>query len=115
MTQEPETLARQVATLLQEIMARYVTVHRFCKQHRELNRSTVYMVLKGRYPGNAERQLERMRKALQGEVSTEERAYQAIRQTACARCSVTTQGCNRCDALFRDQARAVAAAITNHT
>lgn len=115
MTREAELLAPQVASLIQDITARYSTVHRFCKHHRELNRSTVYMVLKGRYHGNTERQLERMRQALNGEVSTEERAYQAIRKVACARCSVTTQGCRRCDSLFRDQARAVAAAISNHT
>ncbi|ABB40153.1 hypothetical protein Dde_3359 [Oleidesulfovibrio alaskensis G20] len=101
--------------LVQEITSRYRTVHRFCKAHGELNRSTVYMVLKGRYPGNVERQLERMRQALRGEVSVEERAYQAIRETACARCTVTNQGCRRCETLFRALARAVAAAISNHT
>lgn len=101
--------------IAREIEARYATVHQFCKLHRELNRSTVYMVLKGRYPGNMERQIGRLQEALQGVVSIEEKAFQAIRQIACDRCVVTAQECCRCKKLFQDQARAVAAAITNHT
>lgn len=99
--------------LKERIEARHGTVYRFCRKHRELNRATVYMVLRGRYGGNLTRQLRRIRAALDGEVSMEDRAFAAIRRAACARCAtVRKDDCTRCNELFRAQARAVATSLS---
>ena len=55
----PESLRAQV-------LDRYISVHAFCVAHPELKRSTVYMVLAGRYPGRTEKQAARIRAALAG-------------------------------------------------
>lgn len=46
------------------IVARFASVHRFCRMHPELTRSTVYQALNGSYPGNVSRQLAVIRAAL---------------------------------------------------
>lgn len=53
------------------ILARHGSVHNFCRRHAgegagQLKRSTVYMVLAGRYPGKAAPQLAKIRAALEG-------------------------------------------------
>ncbi len=94
-----------VETLRAEIQARFGTVYRFCKCS-ELNKSTVYMVLSGTYPGNTEQQTARIRAVLDGELDQAEAVFRAIKTVACRRC--TRQGlCSLCDQLFRDQAAAV--------
>ncbi|MGE4195414.1 MAG: hypothetical protein AB7E51_18675 [Pseudodesulfovibrio sp.] len=89
-----------------DILARFGSVHRFCRQHPFLNRSTVYMVLAGKYGGNTKLQAQRIRDALNGK-NNEKRIMETIKFTACGRCSVTGK-CNRCDDLFSAQAKAVA-------
>lgn len=103
--------------LLAAIGQRFGTVHAFCAANPELNRTTVYAVLRGRYKGNAGRQLGRIRAALMaapadgaadlpGLVELEE----VIREAACARCPVTRAGiCKRCAPLHLQQAQAVLA------
>lgn len=103
------------AALRRRIEARYGSVHRFCKACPGLGRSTVYQVLAGRYPGNAGRQLGRLREAL-GEDPARRRAeavYRAIKETACRRCAAARnwQTCGRCDTLYREQAQAALAAL----
>jgi hypothetical protein len=95
---------------LKELIERqYVTVHRFCRRHQQLNRSTVYQVLRGNYPGNIEKQRERIMAALNGE-DQELRVYEALKAVSCGRCSVTGS-CDRCKALFQEQTKAVLQAI----
>lgn len=53
-----------IETLKAEILKRYASVHVFCKAHPELSRSSVYLALSGKYPGNADRQEARIRTAL---------------------------------------------------
>jgi len=84
-----------------EIERRFGTVHRFCREHPELNRATVYMLLAGTYGGNTERQAERIRDAL-GDNRKEKQVFEAIKQAACARCHFG-QPCSRCDSLFKTQ------------
>jgi len=88
-----------------DIETRFGSVHRFCRLHPFLNRSTVYMVLAGNYGGDIEQQTQRIRDALEGQ-NDEKRIMETIKATACARCSVSGK-CNRCDDLFRAQAKAV--------
>lgn len=98
-------------SLQTEVKQRFGTIHRFCKQHPELNRSTVYMMFAGTYGGNKERQEDRIRMALNGESDTT-RTFQAIKGVACAKCAVRGE-CSRCDALFEDQAREVQKLFSN--
>lgn len=57
----------EVDGLRARILERHASVHAFCRAHPELKRATVYLVLSGRYPGNADRQAARIRAALAGE------------------------------------------------
>lgn len=98
---EPE----DIAALRREIVGKYRTVHRFCREARQaLNRSTVYMVLAGKYGGNVSRQMARIREVLDGG-GVEGRIFMAIKRVACGRCA-TRGRCARCDDLFLAQARA---------
>ncbi len=100
--------AEETEALREEIARRYGSVHKFCRRHRaRLNRATVYMVLAGSYGGNAERQARRIRDVLTGARSERELAMQAIKDVACARCSVKARPCTRCDGMFQAQASAV--------
>jgi hypothetical protein len=95
----------ELAGLRAEIESHFRSIHAFCRQRPTLNKATVYMVLAGTYPGNTPRQAERIRRALSGR-DAETRIFEAIKRVACARCTVSGK-CNRCDALFRAQAKAV--------
>jgi len=99
----------ELDALRAEIEARHGTVYRFWKRSG-LNKSSVYMVLAGTYPGDAARQIKRIQNALDGRGGPAERVFQAIKATACARCARTTK-CGACDGLFRAQAKAAMEAM----
>jgi len=96
------------------IRARYGTTHAFCQAHPELNRTTVYQVLRGTYAGNTARQLGRIIAALEndaqgGDLPSLTELEECIRQAACLRCPVD-QGadlCKRCAPTHLLQAQAV--------
>lgn len=48
------------------IVERHGSLHAFCKAHPELKRSSVYLVMSGRYPGRSENQIIRIEAALEG-------------------------------------------------
>ncbi len=85
-------------------MDRWTTVHRFCRLHPQLNRSTVYQVVRGSYGGDMARQEKRIWDVLNG---TDEEAlvFEVIKGDACAHCNAP-QPCTRCDHTFRIAARA---------
>lgn len=56
----------EVERLRAQVLARYASVHAFCRKHPELKRSTVYLVLAGRYPGRWDEQAALIRAALTG-------------------------------------------------
>ena len=100
-------ISPQFEELAAQIREQFGTIHNFCKQHdATLNRSTVYMVLRGVYAGNVEHQQDRIEAALHRRQS-DELIFAAIKQVACSRCSVTRTQCNKCDKLFMAQAKAV--------
>lgn len=100
-------ISPEYAELAAQIQERFGTIHKFCKQYEaSLNRSTVYMVLRGVYAGNTVRQVERIESALQDR-RPEEQIFTAIKRVACSRCAVTATRCNKCDKLFTAQAKAV--------
>lgn len=97
-----------------EIDKLFGTAHAFCRQSG-LPRSTVYTVLSGRYPGNVERQMERIRAALAGRDKLEAAVLKAIHTTACGRCK-NRRACARqrhgCLTGFEAMTEAVMAAIS---
>ncbi len=100
----------ELAALRAAIERDYGSIHQFCRRRRDLNRSTVYMVLAGRYPGNVARQVRRIEAALAGG-GLEGAVMAAVKSVACAKCAVRRPGCARCDDLYRAQARAAVKAM----
>lgn len=100
------------AGLAGEILARYKSIHAFCRAHEGLCRTTVYLVLRGRYPGDAARQARRIAEALGMEDdSRREQITTALIAVACSRCRARGKNrkrrCTACKALIREQATAV--------
>ena len=99
----------EVDTLRVRILERHRSVHAFCRAHPELKRSTVYLVLSGRYPGNGNAQAARIRTALAGPKAAPERTVpgmtgedvaEALQSIRCAHCRrLDRRECRAC----RDQ------------
>ncbi|WP_291325291.1 hypothetical protein [Desulfovibrio sp. UCD-KL4C] len=98
-------MGQELDGLRQAIVDKYGTVHHFCRRSPQLNRSTVYMVLNGNYPGNMAGQIKRIKQALADQDKSGD-VFQAIKTEACRRCAVTVP-CNKCDKMFKAQASAV--------
>lgn len=102
---ELEDIRRQVA-------ARFGTIHAFAKgRPGGLARSTIYLVLSGRYGGNADRQLDRIRATL-GEPRAD--IFDVLKQVACRRCRKRrrkSRQCEKCFDLWREQEKAMAEAL----
>lgn len=105
----PESLRAQV-------LGRYVSVHAFCVAHPELKRSTVYMVLAGRYPGRTEKQAARIRAALAGPPDketptpapglTRDETAEALQNIRCNHCRrMDRRGCFECRTQTEREAR----------
>lgn len=89
----------EVERLRAQVLARYASVHAFCRNHPELKRSTVYLVLAGRYPGRWDEQAALIRAALTGrkempkppapdsaEGVTREAVAETLQKIRCAHC-----------------------------
>ena len=100
-------------SLRADILARYTSVYQFCRQHENLKRSTVYAVLAGRYAGDVEEQLARIRETLGGpgpqpEGSTPERVAEVLQRTKCQHCRpASRRKCQRCREKTEQEAQAV--------
>lgn len=91
------------------ILARYKSIHAFCREHESLlARSAVYQILKGTYPGNNERQAGRIQKALEGEGPKAERIAALLLHVACSHCRARGKNkksrCRHCKELTTAQA-----------
>ena len=106
MNQEQERESLRAA-----IVDQHATIHKFCRRCPQLNRSTVYMVLNGNYPGNLAGQIKRIKQAMEGEDKSES-VFMAIKSEACKRCAVTGK-CSKCDRMFRAQAAEVLKIFSN--
>ena len=92
--------------LRKDILARYKSIHAFCRAvSPELCRSTIYQLLAGKYPGNVEKQVQRIRAILSGTPEREEagpaltasEAYKVLLDTKCAHCrKLDKSGCRDC-------------------
>ncbi|MBU1002771.1 MAG: hypothetical protein KKE73_09635 [Proteobacteria bacterium] len=103
---------QEQAGLRAEIEEQHETVYRFCKISG-LNKSTVYMVLSGRYPGDMARQAGRIRAALAGDSPRAEKIRTVIQREACALCK-KRRACDGspCARIFDAQAQAVMKTIS---
>lgn len=83
------------ASLKEEILARYISIHAFCKAHPELSRGTVYQMVSGRYGGNFANQASKIRAALAESGGIPQNAttmpdsgqiYEALQEIRCQNC-----------------------------
>lgn len=90
--------------LTQDILSRYSSIHAFCKASEGLTRSTVYQVLKGAYPGNVSRQIEKIRQHLglaptivAKPIVTANEAYGVLQEAKCGYCrKLDKRACAMC-------------------
>jgi len=102
----------ELAACKTEIERRYGSVYRFSLVSG-IGRGLLSMLFRDLYPGDGERQLRRIRAALDGAGDMDEALFLAIKEAACRRCHVRGE-CSRCDAMFRDQATAAMVVISKH-
>ncbi|NCC91710.1 MAG: hypothetical protein EOM10_00270 [Opitutae bacterium] len=103
--------------LRQVILAKFQSVHAFCRTHPELTRSTVYQALNDTYPGNASRQLTRIRAALADSpeptapavlVPDQETLEEVLQASRCRHCRrPDRRGCRGCRLQTRRDAQAL--------
>ena len=117
MPQEPEVRAA--------ILLAYPSVYAFCKANTaKVTKSVVNMVLAGTYPGNVEKQRNKILKILEGtkEVdATVESISLLLASIACARCprrpqtGKTKKRCRTCRSLWQEQAAAIIKTVNKET
>lgn len=102
--------------LREAVLARHRTVHAFCRAKPELKRSTVYLLLAGKYPGNVDRQLAKIANVLTGEAEPEEprpaitagEAYTVLQEAKCAHCRrLDKRACADCNTQTAREAQAL--------
>lgn len=116
MTKSGRQVKAIIDALRQEILERYKTPHAFCRANPEVKRSTVYMLLSGKYPGDAAKQTQRIRAALAGRefvpdarpTLTAHEAYTVLQETKCAHCrKLDKRGCPECRTQTAREAQAI--------
>ncbi len=107
-----------IESLRAEILARYASIHAFCRRNPDLKRATVYLVLSGRYPGRTEAQAAKIRAALQGRKDgeaqgpaltpnlTQDETVSALQSIRCGNCRrLDRRGCHDCRRQTEKEAR----------
>jgi len=98
----------ELEELRRQVIARFGSVHAFAKGRPDgLARSTVYMVLSGKYGGDSVRQLTRIRAALG---APREGVFDILKEVACRRCRKKrrrSRQCEKCFELWRAQEKAI--------
>jgi hypothetical protein len=100
----------------QAVRDRYRTAHALCRANPGLTRSTVYLVLSGRYPGNVTRQIGKIENALAGGAALPEprriidaqEAYSVLQEAKCAYCrKLDKRACPECNTQTAREAQAL--------
>jgi hypothetical protein len=99
----------------QAILARHKTIHAFCRDNAAIKRSTLYMVLSGKYPGNNDRQIAKNHAIITGETPvparptvTAKEAYAVLQQAKCVHCrKLDKRGCSECNTQTAREAQAL--------
>ncbi|MCH5277498.1 MAG: hypothetical protein J1E80_06635 [Desulfovibrionaceae bacterium] len=102
-------------SLRAEILARYASIHAFCRMNPDLKRATVYLVLSGKYPGKTKEQAARIRAALHekdagaathGPDLPREEVVLALQSIRCGHCrKLDKRGCPECRRQTEREAR----------
>lgn len=109
-------MRRTLDQVQSEILARHSSVHAFCRDTPGISRSTVYLLLAGKYPGNVDKQVRRIREALAGTPERKEEApamtateaYTVLLDTKCAHCRrLDKSGCRECRTQTLREAQAI--------
>lgn len=110
-------MAPQIEELKAAIREKHGTTHAFCRANPALKRSTVYLMLSGKYPGNQERQADKILEALAGSASprtprlliTAQEAHDVLQGAKCAHCrKLEKRGCSECNTQTEREAQALA-------
>ncbi len=99
-----------------DILRQYRSIHAFCRKHPEIGRSTVYQVLSGKYPGNRQEQIRRIRFVLDAAPDEAERSpveaedvRRVLQDHKCAHCRILhNPPCGDCRKQTAREAEAVA-------
>lgn len=102
-----------IESLRAEILARYASIHAFCRMNPTLKRATVYLVLSGKYPGKTEEQAAKIRAALHereesaaGPALPREDVALALQAIRCGHCrKLDKRGCPECRRQTEREAR----------
>lgn len=105
-----------VETLRIEILSRSKSLYAFCRDYK-LPHGTIYQIMRGRYAGDCDAQIARIRKALDTENTAtrpdEEAVIATISNVACKQCTYGKRRCRKirrqCIVLWKTQAAAVRA------
>ena len=109
----------QVEDIKAAIREKYGTAHAFCRANPVLKRSTVYLVLSGKYPGNQERQTAKIREALEASTGgaapqvprlllSAQEAHDVLQGAKCAHCrKLDKRGCPECNTQTEREAQAL--------
>lgn len=97
------------------IMERYKTPYAFWRNNPEVKRSTLYMILNGKYPGDLEKQLTKLEILLKGEpeplklpVIKAKEAYSILQKTKCVHCrKIDKRFCPECNTQTMREAEAL--------
>ena len=110
-----QAVNKRLEAIKAAIAKRHKSLHAFCRAHPELNRSTVYMLMVGNYPGDFERQAARIEQSLTGKeeearpvpITTQE-AHEVLQRAKCAHCRrLDKRGCPECNTQTAREAEAL--------
>lgn len=100
--------------LRQKIVKKYGSIHNFCKLNENLTRAAVYLVFAEKYAGNTQKQLARIKKALDNSEDVpkkitieEQEVLEVLQQTKCSNCRLLRPNCQECKRKSTTEANAV--------
>lgn len=103
-----------VQELHQKIIKKFGSIHNFCKINENLNRSTVYLVLKGKYPGKINKQFRKIENALFENRKTDQtikidcsEIITVLQNFKCNNCRLLRKSCEDCRRKTANEATAV--------
>lgn len=92
------------------ILGKHDSVHAFCKKYKSvIGRSTVYQIVNGKYPGDATKQIARVRDVLEGRLGVtalDKELLKALKIVACAKCKKKgRKSCRKCSQNMMEQVK----------
>lgn len=100
-------MQNDVSKLKEKILERFKSVHAFCKANPEITRSTVYLILSGKYSGQYRVQADKILNILENArhetqniaIVTQEKLHTKLQEYKCSQCRrLDSQACHGCRA-----------------